>query len=158
MPNSSLSALHLTLLTMMSFWTDWRGGLASLVQADTGRLIYAFITSRTSTAKHSECCNTGTDQDQTESTQYTGFNVSALAACVLEYILRFFYWFLNQSTIVHMSEMLLSYVPNMSLRSSGTDLLTIPKLRTKSHGETFFSYYVSVGVSVCQCRCLFLSV
>ena len=40
-----------------------------------------------------------------------------------------------------MSDMLFSYVPNMSLRSSGTGLLTTPKPRTKRHGEAAFSYY-----------------
>jgi hypothetical protein len=34
-----------------------------------------------------------------------------------------------------------SYVPGRSLRSSDTGLLTIPKPRTKRHGETAFSYY-----------------
>ena len=48
----------------------------------------------------------GTDQDQTKSTHYTGFKVSA---------------------------------PSRSLRFSG--LLTIPKPRTKRHGEVAFSYY-----------------
>jgi hypothetical protein len=37
--------------------------------------------------------------------------------------------------------MLLSYVPSRSLRSSDTVLLTIPKTRTKRHGEAAFSYY-----------------
>jgi hypothetical protein len=37
--------------------------------------------------------------------------------------------------------MLLSYVPSRSLRSSGTGLLTIPKPRTKIHGEAAFNDY-----------------
>jgi hypothetical protein len=38
-----------------------------------------------------------------------------------------------------MSDMLLRSVPSRSLRSSG--LLTLPKPRTKRHGEAAFSYY-----------------
>ena len=41
----------------------------------------------------------------------------------------------------YMSDMLLSNVPSRSLRSSDTGLLTIPKPRTKRHGEAAFSYY-----------------
>ena len=31
--------------------------------------------------------------------------------------------------------------PSRSLRSSGTELLTVPKARTKRHGEAAFSFY-----------------
>jgi hypothetical protein len=41
----------------------------------------------------------------------------------------------------YMSDMILSYLPSWSLRSSGTGLLTIPNPWTKMHGETAFSYY-----------------
>ena len=37
--------------------------------------------------------------------------------------------------------MLVRYLPNRPLRSSGTELLIIPKVRTKKHGEAAFSYY-----------------
>ena len=41
----------------------------------------------------------------------------------------------------YMLDMLLSYVPSRSLRSSGTGLLTIPKPWTRRHGEAEMSYY-----------------
>ena len=40
-----------------------------------------------------------------------------------------------------MSDMLSRYTPSRSLRSSGTELLTVPKARTKRHGEAAFSFY-----------------
>ena len=39
-----------------------------------------------------------------------------------------------------MSGMLSRYTPSRSLRSSGTELLTVPKARTKRHGEAAFSF------------------
>ena len=41
----------------------------------------------------------------------------------------------------YLSDLLLSYQPSRTLRSSGTGLLTIPRVRTKTHGEAAFSYY-----------------
>ena len=41
----------------------------------------------------------------------------------------------------YLSDLLLSYQPSRTLRSSGTGLLTIPKVRTKTHGEAAFSHY-----------------
>ena len=41
----------------------------------------------------------------------------------------------------YLSDLLLSYQPSRILRSSGTGLLTVPKVRTKTHGEAAFSHY-----------------
>ena len=40
----------------------------------------------------------------------------------------------------YLSDLLLPYQPSRVLRSSGTGLLIIPKVRTKTHGETTFSH------------------
>ena len=40
----------------------------------------------------------------------------------------------------YLSDLLLPYQPSRVLRSSGTGLLIIPKVRTKTHGETAFSH------------------
>ena len=37
--------------------------------------------------------------------------------------------------------MLSRYTPSRSLRSPDTELLTVPKARTKTHGEAAFSFY-----------------
>src|SRR4029434_3956677 len=37
--------------------------------------------------------------------------------------------------------MLSRYSPSRSLRSSGNEFLTVPKARTKRHGEAAFSFY-----------------
>lgn len=39
------------------------------------------------------------------------------------------------------SDLLLSYQPSRNLRSSGTGLLTVPRVKTKTHGEAAFSHY-----------------
>ena len=41
----------------------------------------------------------------------------------------------------YMSDMPSRYTPSRSLRSSGTELLTVPKARAKRHGEAAFSFY-----------------
>ena len=41
----------------------------------------------------------------------------------------------------YLSDLLLSYQPSRTLRSSSTGLLTIPHVRSKTHGEAAFSYY-----------------
>jgi len=41
----------------------------------------------------------------------------------------------------YLSDLLLSYQPSQILKSSGTGLLVIPKVRTKTHGEAAFSHY-----------------
>ena len=41
----------------------------------------------------------------------------------------------------YLSDLLLPYRPSRTLRSSGTGLLTIPQVRSKTHGEAAFSYY-----------------
>ena len=41
----------------------------------------------------------------------------------------------------YLSDLLLPYQPSRTLRSSGTGLLIIPKVRTKTHGEAAFSHY-----------------
>ena len=46
-----------------------------------------------------------------------------------------------------MSDMLSRYTPSRSLRSSGTELLTVPKARTKRHGETAFSFYAPIEMA-----------
>ena len=41
----------------------------------------------------------------------------------------------------YLSDMLLRYEPSRTLRSSGTGLLMVPKIRTKTHGEAAFQHY-----------------
>ncbi|XP_073349448.1 uncharacterized protein [Pagrus major] len=41
----------------------------------------------------------------------------------------------------YLSALLLPYQPSRTLRSSGAGLLTIPQVRTRTHGEAAFSYY-----------------
>merc|ERR1712035_195653 len=41
----------------------------------------------------------------------------------------------------YLTDLLLPYQPSRTLRSSGTGLLTIPRVRTKTHGEAAFSHY-----------------
>ncbi len=41
----------------------------------------------------------------------------------------------------YLSDLLLPYQPSRTLRSSGTGLLTIPRVKTKTHGEAAFSHY-----------------
>ena len=41
----------------------------------------------------------------------------------------------------YLSDLLLSYQPSRILRSSGTGLLNVPRVRTKTHGEAAFSHY-----------------
>ena len=56
-------------------------------------------------------------------------------------ILLLLYKALNGFGPKYISDQLPSYGPSRPLRSSGSGLLSIPKVRTK-HGETAFSYYV----------------
>jgi hypothetical protein len=56
-------------------------------------------------------------------------------------ILLLFFKLIHNCAPQYMSDMLLSYVPSRSLKSSGTCLLTIPKPRTKRHGEADCIYY-----------------
>jgi hypothetical protein len=56
-------------------------------------------------------------------------------------VLLMVYKCLNGLGPSYLSEMLLPYEPSRSLRSSGSRLLIIPKVRTKTHGEASFSYY-----------------
>jgi len=47
--------------------------------------------------------------------------------------------------------MLSRYTPSRSLRSFGTELLTVPKARTKSHGEAAFIFYApSLGNTLAE--------
>lgn len=48
---------------------------------------------------------------------------------------------LNGLSPSYLSDLLLSYEPTRTLRSSGRGLLLIPKVRTKTHGEAAFCYY-----------------
>ncbi len=48
---------------------------------------------------------------------------------------------LNGLAPSYLSDLLLPYRPSRILRSSGTGLLSIPKARTKTHGEAAFSHY-----------------
>ena len=41
----------------------------------------------------------------------------------------------------YLSELLLNYEPSRTLRSSGTGLLVVPKVRPKTYGETSFHHY-----------------
>ncbi len=48
---------------------------------------------------------------------------------------------LNSLGPSYLSDLLLSYQPSRTLRSSGTGLLTIPRVKTKTHSEAAFSHY-----------------
>lgn len=41
----------------------------------------------------------------------------------------------------YLSDLLLSYQPSRILRSSGTGLLIVPSVRTRTHGEAAFNHY-----------------
>ena len=41
----------------------------------------------------------------------------------------------------YLSELLLQYEPSWTLRSSGTGLLIVPKVRTRTYGEASFQHY-----------------
>ena len=41
----------------------------------------------------------------------------------------------------YLSDLLLNYEPSRTLRSSGTGLLVVPKVKTKTYGEASFHYY-----------------
>ena len=41
----------------------------------------------------------------------------------------------------YITDILSRYTPSRSLRSFGTELLTVPKARTKRHGEAAFIFY-----------------
>src|SRR4029434_8837491 len=41
----------------------------------------------------------------------------------------------------YITDMLSRYTPSRSLRSSGTELLTVPKARTKRNGKAAFIFY-----------------
>src|SRR4029434_7281077 len=58
-------------------------------------------------------------------------------------ILLLVYKSLHSHAPEYMSDMLSRYTPSRSLRSSGTEHLTVPKARTKRHGEAAFSFYAS---------------
>ncbi len=48
---------------------------------------------------------------------------------------------LNGLGPTYLLDLLLAHEPSRSLRSSGSDLLIIPKVRTKAHGEASFYYH-----------------
>ena len=60
---------------------------------------------------------------------YTGFKILILV-----------YEVLNALGPKHISDLLLCYEPSRPLRSSGTGLLTVPRVKTK-HREAAFSFY-----------------
>ena len=63
-------------------------------------------------------------------------------SCRIDFkILLLVYKSLHSHSPEYISDMLIRYMPNRPLRSSGTELLTVPKARTKKHGEAAFSFY-----------------
>ena len=48
---------------------------------------------------------------------------------------------LNGLCPLYLSELFLPYVPPRTLRSLGSGLLALPKVRTKTHGEAAFQFY-----------------
>ena len=48
---------------------------------------------------------------------------------------------LNGLSPSYLSDLLLTYEPSRTLRSSDRGLLLIPKVRSKTHGEAAFHYY-----------------
>ena len=48
---------------------------------------------------------------------------------------------LNGLAPFYLSNLLLPYEPSRALRSSGSHLLIVPKVRTKTYGEASFQYY-----------------
>lgn len=58
-------------------------------------------------------------------------------------ILRFFYWFINGLYGLgpsFLSDLLLPYKPQWTLRSSGAGILTTPAVKTRTHDEATFSH------------------
>src|SRR4029434_5514907 len=55
-------------------------------------------------------------------------------------VLLLVYKSLHSHAPVYITDMFSRYTPSRSLRSFGTDLLTVPKARTKRHGEAAFSF------------------
>src|SRR4029434_7410153 len=52
---------------------------------------------------------------------------------------------------IYISDMLSRYTPSRSMRSFGTELLTVPKARTKSHGEAAVIFYApSLGNTLAE--------
>lgn len=56
-------------------------------------------------------------------------------------ILLLLYKSLNGLTPSYLSDLLLPYEPARPLRSTGTGLLTVPRVTTKTHGESSFYFY-----------------
>src|SRR4029434_4861735 len=56
-------------------------------------------------------------------------------------VLLLVYKSLHSHAPEYMSDILSRYTPSRSLRSSGTELLTVPKARTKRYAEAAFSFY-----------------
>ncbi|KAF7658214.1 hypothetical protein LDENG_00015860 [Lucifuga dentata] len=83
-------------------------------------------------------------QNKKKSTHCDNFKVFTLASCQLCIdfkIILLVYKALHGRAPGYLSEMLLIYEPERSLRSSGALLLTVPKSRTETFGDAAFSCY-----------------
>ena len=131
-----------------------------LSQADTERLIHAFITSRLdycngvlSGLPKKAICRLQTIQNAaarvlTRTRRRAHITPVLMALHWLPVqsrinfkVLLLVYKALNNVAPEYISDMVQRYIPNRSLRSSGTELLEIPQYRTKTHGLAAFSVY-----------------